>query len=544
MISRSILKTQMILTLSVIIAAFPLKMLSQDIDNCKSTLNQLDEVLEKKDEFERIKKKKIAQLENKIKETPESGLYDLYQKLYYEYELYNFDSAFKYMSMMRDMARADNDNDKIIGCNLNLAFCCVSAGLFFEANDILQEVEKMQPNDGERIRLYSTYAKLYLDMARSTISEPHFSQYNQKSIYYSNEIIKAYNEDDPAILPHLANIYRCQQDYKAAAEVISRYMQSKDLNIRSLTLCAGGLGEFSLMLGDTISAVAYLSYTSIQDIKAVTKETPGLSLLAGAIYKQGNIERAFNYANIALDDANFYNASHRKVEVGNILPIIDAQRYGSMKKQKNVFFANTIMLSVLLLIAIIFGIIIIRQIKQLKKARRMIEAQNSELLEKNDSLQETNKIKEEYIGMLFSLNSAYMTELEEFQKLVKRKLVVKQYEDLLRTISKIDAKKEREHKLSAFDNIILKLFPNFFNQFNSLFNQQDHYTSGSNNILTPEMRIFALIRLGVNDSDEIAKILNYSVHTINTYKTKTKKRSLVPNDEFEDQIKAIVKHKS
>lgn len=136
-----------------------------------------------------------------------------------------------------------------------------------------------------------------------------------------------------------------------------------------------------------------------------------------------------------------------------------------------------------------------------------------------------------------------MRDLEEFQTFVKRKLVAKLYDDLLRTINKTDIKQERENKLSAFDDIILKLFPNFVKQFNSLFDDGNQFISGGGNWgLTPEMRIFALIRLGVNDSEEIAKILNYSVHTINTYKTKAKNRSLLANEEFEDKIKSIIKH--
>lgn len=518
------------------------QLLSQN-NNCKSSLKELEKVLSEKDVYENLKKERIAQLENSIKDAKEYQLYTLYHKLYLEYELYNFDVAYMYMSKMLDIAEAAGDHDRIIRCKLNLSYCCVSAGLFFEANDILREVETMKLDGSLRTMMYSVYAKLYFDMARSIVTEQHSLDYYQKSIYYTNEIINTYNKDDLAILPQLANIYRCRKDYKEASEVITHYMSLKELDQRSLTLCAGGLGEFSLMLGDTISAVEYLCFSSIEDIKAVTKETPGLSLLAGIMYKQGKIEKAFNFAQMALDDANFYNAQHRKIEVNNVLPIIDVQRYALLEKQKNIFFANTILLSVLLVLSSISASIIFKQVKQLKNARKKIEHQNEKLVQINSFLEEANKVKEEYIGLLFRLNSAYMRDLEEFQTFVKRKLVAKLYDDLLRTINKTDIKKERENKLSAFDDIILKLFPNFVKQFNSLFDDGNQFVSGVGNWdLTPEMRIFALIRLGVNDSEEIAKILNYSVHTINTYKTKAKNRSLVTNEEFEDKIKSIIKH--
>lgn len=537
-ISQTIFKTRTCLLILAFLLIPFVQLLSQNV-NCKSSLKELDKVLGKKEMYENLKKERIKQLENSIKDTKEDQLYALYHKLYLEYELYNFDSAYMYMRKMLDIAEATGDYNRIISCKLNLSYCCVSAGLFFEANDILREIETMKLDDPLRIIMYSVYAKLYFDMARSIVTEQHSLDYYQKSIYYTNE----YDKDDPAILPQLANIYRCRKDYKGAAEAITRYMSLKELDQRSLTLCAGGLGEFSLMQGDTVSAVEYLCFTSIEDIKAVTKETPGLSLLAGVMYKQGKIEKAFNFAQMALDDANFYNAQHRKTEVNNVLPIIDVQRYALLEKQKNIFFANTILLSILLMLSLVSASIIFKQVKQLKNARKKIEQQNEELVQINSYLKEANKVKEEYIGLLFRLNSAYMRDLEEFQTSVKRKLIAKLYDDLLRTINKTDIKQERENKLSAFDDIILKLFPNFVKQFNSLFDDENQFISGGGNWgLTPEMRIFALIRLGVSDSEEIAKILNYSVHTINTYKTKAKNRSLVTNEEFEDKIKSIIKH--
>ncbi len=513
--------------------------------SCQSSLKELDEVLDRKEEYEQNKLQRIELLKSRLEGKTGAELYGIYHKIYLEYDLYNFDSAYMYMGKMRDIAIAAGDRGRELDCDINLAYCCVSAGLFFEANEILDDAERASLDEPSWVKIYSVYAKLYFDMARSIMTEPHFSEYNQRSIAYSEEIIRLCGgAENPDMLPHLANIYRCRQDYRAAADAITRYMESRQLNERSLTLCAGGLGEFSLMLGDTTNAIGYLCFTSIADTKAVTKETPGLSLLAGVVYKQGDVERAFKYAKIALDDANSYNARHRKMEVGNILPIIDASRYDLIERQKNIFLMNTILLSVLLLVAGVSGAVIIRQVRQLKKARRKIEAQNDELQQINTRLETANQVKEEYIGYLFKLNSAYMSEFEGLHKFVKRKLVAKQHEDLLRIMSRTDPKQERKTKLTAFDDIVLKLFPSFVRQFNSLFDEQNRFILEGNRMLTPEMRIFALIKLGVSDSEEIARILNYSVHTINTYKTKAKNRSLVANEEFEEALKSAISHQN
>jgi len=183
--------------------------------------------------------------------------------------------------------------------------------------------------------------------------------------------------------------------------------------------------------------------------------------------------------------------------------------------------------------------VIWKQVKQLRFARRVIQNQNKSLIENNKILLESNKTKEEYIGYFFRLNSVFIDELESFQKQVNRKLLSKQYDELSQLLKKTDYKKEQQNKLVSFDNIVLKIFPDFVEQFNKLFDNKDKVVLHAGDPLPNEIRIFVLIRLGINDSEDIARFLNYSVNTINTYKTKVKKRSLIPNDQFEQKIMEI-----
>ena len=90
-----------------------------------------------------------------------------------------------------------------------------------------------------------------------------------------------------------------------------------------------------------------------------------------------------------------------------------------------------------------------------------------------------------------------------------------------------------------FDETFLKLFPNFVENYNLLFAPEDRTIPKTEMSLTSEMRIFALIRLGITKPENIAKFLNYSVNTINTYKTRIKNKSSVPNDLFETKIMEI-----
>jgi hypothetical protein len=167
----------------------------------------------------------------------------------------------------------------------------------------------------------------------------------------------------------------------------------------------------------------------------------------------------------------------------------------------------------------------------------VILKQNRKLKRRTRQLGEANKIKEEYIGHSFYVNSEFIAEVEELYKTINQKIIAHQYDDL-RDVSKLSKiNKKRESMYESFDKCFLKLFPSFIVEYAKLF--PEGYIDPNSTTLTPEMRIFALIRLGINDSERISKFLNYSVHTIYTYKTRVKTKSIVTNEEFETRIKSV-----
>lgn len=157
----------------------------------------------------------------------------------------------------------------------------------------------------------------------------------------------------------------------------------------------------------------------------------------------------------------------------------------------------------------------------------------------NNKLTEANKIKDEYIIQSLYGKSEYLQRLESLYKLINRKIAARQYDDLRNITKESDLRKERENMYSSFDDTFFKLFPDFIEEYNKLFQPEDAIKLNPSKGLIPEIRIFALIRLGITDSERIARFLNYSVNTINTYKTKVKNKSIVANDQFEQHIMAI-----
>ncbi|NJK87306.1 MAG: hypothetical protein HC906_16315 [Bacteroidales bacterium] len=157
----------------------------------------------------------------------------------------------------------------------------------------------------------------------------------------------------------------------------------------------------------------------------------------------------------------------------------------------------------------------------------------------NDKLIEANKIKDEYIADFFSQNSEYIEKIENLQKWVNRMMVTKQYEALRKIPQHINIQQEREILFERFDKIFLKLFPNFVEEFNSLLKDEDRIEVKENQLLNTDLRIYALIRLGIHENEKIASFLNYSVNTIYTYKTKIKSKAKSSTDEFKQKVMEI-----
>jgi len=405
--------------------------------------------------------------------------------------------------------------------------------------EIASSIDTTVFNDEYKIVVYDFYTKFYLDMAQSIGVEPYYSDYLEKSISYNQKIIQKLGNNNPRSKPYIVNIYRCQHRYAEAISSIQDQIQDKNMPNRIQTLNIGGLGYFYLMKGDTTRAIPYLCQAAINDIKSVNKETPALRMLADILYKQGDIERAYNYAKLAMDDAQSFNARQRKIEVGDVLPIIEDTRFDIINNQKNKLLNYAILVTVLCFLILTAALIILKQIQKLRNARKFIEKQNFDLQTINRKLLETNHIKEAYIGNFFSNNSAYIDKIESIYKLVNRKIVSRQFDDLFSMFKNTEIIKERNSLYTSFDQTFLKLFPDFVNQYNLLFNERDRIQWSSGEDLCPELRIFALFRLGVTSNSQIAKFLNYSVNTIHTYKTKAKNRSFINNELFEEEIMKI-----
>jgi hypothetical protein len=506
-------------------------------------LKELDENLSRKQEFLEVKEHRISQITSDLASAEKMGqsvrAYNLCNSLIDEYESFAYDSAFKYAVKINYLARKTENQNKIAQAKIKMGFTLLSSGLFKESFDSLNSIQLSSLPEDIRVEYYNVLARTYYDLADYNSDEYYSTLYRKKGTQFIDSALLLLNEKSSEYWAAMGLRRMKAGDFAGSTDAFNYLITKFDISDHTYAIATSSLGYLYSLIGRDNEAIDMLIKASNADIKSSTKETVALRNLAVHLYKKGDVNRAYRYIKIALADATEYNARHRKIEVGSVLPIIEGERLSTVEKQRKQLLNYAFIVSMLSIMVISFFAIIFLQLRKLNKVKLILQETNNSLLKINSHLVEANKIKEEYIGYFFNINSEYIDKIEAFQKTLHRKIISKQYNDLDNIIKNADLKKERENLFINFDKIFLKIFPNFVVEFNKLFKPEDQIVPEKGELLNPDLRIFALIRLGITDNDKIAKFLNYSVNTIYTYKTKIKNKTIVDRDQFDQKIMEI-----
>ncbi|HQN94656.1 MAG TPA: DUF6377 domain-containing protein, partial [Prolixibacteraceae bacterium] len=431
------------------------------------------------------------------------------------------------------------DKEKIAQAKIKSGFTLLSSGMFKESLDSLLSIESEKLPYTLKPEYYNVIARTYYDLADYNSDDYYSSIYRKLGTAHLDSALALLDKNSSTYWASMGLRRMKADDYEGAADAFNYLITKFDITDHTYAIATSSLGYLYTLMGRDNEAIDMLIKAANADIVSSTKETVALRNLAVHLFNKGDIKRAYSYIKIALDDATEYNARHRKIEVGSVLPIIEGERLSTVERQRKQMLNYAFIVSMLSILVISFFAIIFLQLRKINKVKSILQEANNNLREVNAHLIEANKIKEEYIGYFFNVNSEYIEKIESFQKNLHRKIVAKQYNDLDNIINNTDLKKERENLFINFDKIFLKIFPNFVFEFNKLFGPEDQIMPEKGELLNTDLRIFALIRLGITDNDKIAKFLNYSVNTIYTYKTKIKNKTIVDRDLFEHKIMEI-----
>ncbi len=509
-----------------------------------SVERELQNTLARKMEFERVKLKDIFQIKEALRNTKSINTrYDLHLKLYKAFLTYQMDSAIYYVNQNLQLANELNDVFKQNQSHIQLAGLYSSAGRFIESNDILKQIHRNGLADELLADYYRTYSDFYSHYGQST----NYNHYFTLSEIYRDSLLSVIPENslDHRLIMATRDLFRNNLDSAESTflKLLSEYEEPQ----HERAVIAYLLGLVHKMRSNREKQIYYFGLSAITDIKNSVKDNASLQSLALVYFEKNDIDKAYLFIQEAMEDALFCNVRYRTIENSSFYPIINSafqEKEQARKKQLTTFLYTISIMSALLLLVLI---VVYLQMKRLKEARKdlnkvnnELQVLNAELLKVNDDLQEANLVKEEYMAQFFELCSSYIEKLDHNRKSMLKKLSSKQYDELTKELKSQDnIKTELEDLYHHFDVIFLSLYPTFIQEFNKLLKPEEQIILKPDELLNSELRIFALIRLGISDSTKIAQFLRYSLRTVYNYRVKVKNKVIGSKEDFDERIKEI-----
>ena len=512
--------------------------------NSKAGINELDSLYNKLDRaianslyYVEKKESKIAEYKRMLNfsDITDKQLFELNMNLYAEYRPYICDSAIVYAKNCVRLAEESGDKLLIYDTYLNMSELYSLSMRFIEAKNLLDIIPVNNLPNWLRIKHFERYKQFY-----EYYSWDYYEQYS----LYRDSLLQYYPPESDGYKLTQAEIYRERGRIDDAIDILLEMIEQVPDDTHFRAILAYVIGYTYRLKGDTYNQKKYFAISAISDVKNAVKENASLHGLARVCYETNDMKRAYKYIHKALEDAMFSNVRLRTVENSQAFPIIEMsykEKLNTQRQRLQTMFVFICILSSFLIIAVGY---VNLQIRKLKKTRKSLVVANYRLQEINNkmeeaykNLSESNRLKEEYLGRYLDQCSGYIDKLENFRKQLDRIATVGRVEDLYSLIkSKQFLESELKDFYDDFDSSFLQLFPKFIEQFNELLLEEERIYPKHKELLNTELRIFALIRLGITDSAKIAQFLRYPVNTIYNYRTKVRNKVSGDRDIFEENV--------
>lgn len=519
--------------------------------NSRTVFAELDNAIKNKKQYSQKREQRISGL----KKINEGGLpalqeYQVNKSLYQEYRKFKLDSAIYYVQ--RNLAIANDQKNAALQneANIQLANLYSSSGKFRESESLFKSISSKKLPASLLPEYYEFYGQFFEHYATNNYNESHVKS------------IAAYRDSLLMVLDPLSIKYRIVQAQK---DIAAKKPEKAKKDLLQLLASAkekdAGYAMFAYLLADIYGSEGnaalrkeYFAISATADIKNAIKDNAAIQNLALLYYEAGDIDNAYKFTKSAIEDAIFCNVKFRTLQMSELYSIINTaylDKEAKSKSQLQLYLILISILSVFLILAIVYVYKQMKKVSRIKeelsvtgqklaKLNADITNANAQLHESNAQLSESNHVKEEYIAHFFDLCSAYINKLEDYRKSLNRKANDKQMDELFKMLkSTTVVDNEIEVLYKTFDTIFINLYPTFVKDFNTLLVPEEQVTVKHGELLNTELRIFALVRLGITDSVKIAAFLRYSLSTIYNYRTKARNKAAVSRDDFEIMVSKI-----
>lgn len=515
-----------------------------DIVDEQRLLRLLDGYIERRNLYTEQKEEKIKQLKIKLRiaENNNSRL-SILNAIYREYYTYRYDSAMVYANRGLALALSNNNTYYATLNRINRAAVLSTGGFYSQAETLLNEIgEKNVPLQLKQYYYYTTtwlysYWESFCDKSEFKDyyrqKKHHFLQLTVNTTHNNYVALYAYFSGELAFLENPLS--------KTVLRHYTTALNNSSVNSRVHASAAYCIARYYREMGNMQLYEKYIVEAAISDIVCPLKENLALQELSTYLYKKNSkyANYAARYIYISMEDAQFYNNRLRMLEISNILPIIANANQEALAHKERIVRGVLAVVSFLSLVLFAMAIFGYKQNKWLARSRREVKSQNLKLTELNEKLIATNHRRETYMRLFMDISAVYIRKLIEYRKLVGRKIKANQTADLLKTINSYKlAEEEATTFYTRFDRAFIELYPSFVEELNSLLLPNVQIEQPSPNSLTTEVRIYALMRLGVTDSQEIATLLFYSTQTIYNYKSAMRTRA-INRETFDEDINRL-----
>lgn len=545
------------------------------LEENRKLLHSLDSLLEQQDLFVRVKEERIKQLKmqySRVKDVKE--LYAMNRMVYLEYRVYDADSALHYINKNIQLAQQTNNRTWEVVSLLEQSFVLTSSGLLTEALKAVSDIQPEELPQNLRSEYFGRLCTLYSRLRDYSSENSQLSEhYNNLQKAFRDSVYLTATPDELRYWNCRAWLYLGTPEIEPVKQAFEENKQTLSNDSRKYSIATYNLSAIYRSENNESKYLENLILSAMADIRSVNGDIGSLQEIAEYLFKHGEIDRAYNYILYCSQKAMLFHNRVRIVKMSHLQNQIYKAYQEQSRTQQKRLQASLIAVSFLFLVLIGALLFIRKQMRRLKEAnlkldntnqklsvnmdalstahQRLEEVNmqlkdlNTQLQEVNDQLRESNYVKEEYIGYVFNICSTYISKLEEFRKNINRKLKVGQIEDVkAMTDSSATASNELKEFYQNFDTIFLHLYPDFVGDFNALLLPEERIELKEGELLNTELRIHALIRLGITDSVKIADFLHCSAQTVYNNRLRTRNKSIIPKEDFINAVKKLGKYKA
>lgn len=535
-------------------------------------LDSLDSSLGKSAAYTAEKERRISSLRRRLSQTanPEQRFW-ICRNLVDEYSSYNSDSALHYIDASTSVGRQTGRREWVDEMNLNRAYIYAATGLLAEAESALNEVDPRQMTPALATEYYNrllfvlTHKDQYL--GKNSLTRP----YSERAKAMLDSVSRLMQPSDPQYIWFLA--WRSMTDpakTREAIPVVEKALESSTYSTREEAMNAWILSRLYELTGNSDMMMRYLILSAIADVRTSNKEIASLEEISNRLYQSNDLERANDYISHCLQLANDYKS---RVRVGRLADLqyhitkAYSQRNDRQRRKLNVYFIIALVFAAGLAVAMLF---LYKQNRRIHRSKTELDRSNAQLNSKVEELSQTrrqlkeandrleilyrnvrdeagelaagNDAKERYIADIFAICSDYISKLDEFRRNIYRKIVAHNFDEV-KELTKSHELSHGEIKelYQNFDSIFLKVYPNFVDDFNTLLRPDERVAMKKPGVLTTELRIYALVRLGINDSVKIARFLHCSTQSVYNARMKMRNKSDISKEQFAEAVRRLGK---